>query len=135
MFNNVRLPENGIVYFWAGEFAINPRLWIIDLDSGAVSHCSEDSPNACTYDWTISAKALDGLRRGALRIWRREPCAFHGKGKLPTCRPPSEYRDYVPGAMDDSYIIGGRLMASFSPLDRRDGALVGAVQRAIEPDR
>jgi hypothetical protein len=133
MSNHVRLPNNGIVYFWAGEFATDVQLWVIDLDSGAVSHCARDDQGSCAYGWTMNGDALNGLRRSALRRWLRDTsCTVQKRRRLIVCHLPSEYMSYAPGTIDDSYVVGGGRIVQFSPLDRRDRSLSEEVLRAIE---
>ena len=131
--NNLQLPESGIVYFWAGEFAKDVQIWMIDLDSGSVSHCAQDDQRTCQYGWTMSGDALRQLRRSALKRWVRDTsCTIEKRRRMAVCHAPSEYMNIAPGTMDDSYVVGANRMVPFSPLDRRDKVLSEEVQRAIE---
>lgn len=121
MSNNVRLPENGLVYFFAGEFAKDPKLWLLDLDTGNVTRCESDNESTCKPDGTIAHDALGRLRDAALAAWQRKWSRT----------PPS----FAPGAVDDCYIVSRHRRVSFSPLESKDKLLSDEVEQIIfRPD-
>ena len=125
-FNDVVLPGNVVAYFFAGEFAVDPELWLIDLDSGSVTHCSSDNQSSCRSEWSLSTDVLLRLRRRALKVWQRPwpPCNANG------CVPPTSLV-FAPGTMSDCYIRNGNRMARFDPLDPRNKSLTDEVERTI----
>ena len=79
MSNHIRLPETGLVYFFAGEFVKDPKVWLIDLSSGAVTQCASDEQTTCAPYGAVSAEALKKMRLSARMIWARDwPHTRHG---------------------------------------------------------
>jgi hypothetical protein len=120
--NNVRIPENAIIYFFAGEFAKDPKLWVLDLDTGAMTQCASDNQAACTSAGEIGADALRNLRRSALKVWERD---WPRKGMV----------HIAPGVMTDCYVVSGNRMATFDPLDGGDEVLTKEIEQAIRLTR
>jgi hypothetical protein len=120
--NHIRLPETGLIYFFAGEFAKDPKVWLIDLNNGAITQCASDDQTTCTSDGTISAVALKTIRVSALKVWARD-WPHKGNGLVSLA--------YAPGTTDDCYIVSGKRMVSFSPLEKKDKALTDQVEQAI----
>lgn len=111
MSNNVRLPENGVVYFFAGEFAKDPKLWLLDLDTGRITGCNSDNQSTCEPDGTMTDAELGRLRNAALTAWQRKWSRT----------PPS----FAPGAVADCYIVGGQKNGELQPLGEQGQGSVG----------
>lgn len=113
------VPENAIIYFFAGEFAKKPRAWLIDLDTGSVFSRSSDTVGTDDgVQFSVDADTLAGLRKKAIQQWGKHPNAA---------------RDihFVPGAVSDCFIVSKHRMVPFDPLDPHD-PVAGTVEQIIE---
>jgi len=119
----IEVPNEAIVFLFAGEFAKNPSLWVFDLRNGRVMMVRINDPSGSIgADRILPPETIFALRREASAAWHRP-------------FPKNFNLYFAPGTVCECAIVRGQEMVPFDTFNPSDAKLMSVLDAAIQSVR